>query len=67
MPEVAGDAALLVNPDDVSSISNAMSMLARDAELRSELSAKGILRATKFSWEEAADQFWKSIEKTVSR
>jgi glycosyltransferase involved in cell wall biosynthesis len=67
MPEVAGDAALLVDADSVSSIASAMKRIAEDDPLRKQLSLKGIKRAEKFSWNESAAMFWKSIEKTVSQ
>jgi glycosyltransferase involved in cell wall biosynthesis len=67
MPEVAGDAAILVHPDSVTSITEAMKNIAEDDSLRKDLSLKGIKRAEKFSWDESAALFWKSIEKTVSQ
>jgi glycosyltransferase involved in cell wall biosynthesis len=51
MPEVAGDAALLVDPRSVEQISAAMENIARDASLRQQLREKGRMRATNFSWE----------------
>jgi glycosyltransferase involved in cell wall biosynthesis len=66
MPEVAGDAALLVDPASVNSISDAMLKLVKDESLRHELSVKGKARAKNFSWDRSAELFWKSIEKTVS-
>jgi glycosyltransferase involved in cell wall biosynthesis len=67
MPEVAGDAGILVDPDSVSSIAEAMKRIAEDDSLRNDLSLRGIKRAEKFSWDESASLFWKSIEKTVSQ
>jgi len=66
MPEVAGDAALLVNPDSVESICEAMKKIASDPALRKGLSSKGIERANTFSWDQSSQRFWSSIEKTVS-
>ena len=51
LPEVAGDAAILINPYNTAEITDAMQMLATDVELRSQLSIKGIARANQFSWE----------------
>ena len=51
LPEVAGDAALLVNPHNETEISQAMLQLADSAQLRSHLSELGLKRATQFSWE----------------
>ncbi|HEY9798907.1 MAG TPA: glycosyltransferase family 1 protein [Leptolyngbyaceae cyanobacterium] len=51
LPEVAGDAAILINPYNTAEITDAMQQLANDTELRSQLSIKGIARANQFSWE----------------
>ena len=63
MPEVSGDAALLVNPLKIEEISNAMYRLDQDTNLRTLLSAKGQIRAEKFGWNSTANALWKSIEK----
>ena len=54
LPEVAGDAALLVDPEDVDEIAQAMLRLSRDEKLRAELVAKGHENVKRFSWEKAA-------------
>jgi len=51
LPEVAGDAAILVNPYNTGEITEAMQALATDSELRSHFSTQGIMRANQFSWE----------------
>ncbi|MBU7583461.1 MAG: glycosyltransferase family 4 protein [Nostoc sp. TH1S01] len=51
LPEVAGDAAILINPYNSVEITAAMQMIATDSELRSQLSQQGIARANLFSWE----------------
>ena len=51
MPEVAGGAALLVNPYSVEEIASAMQELAVDAKVRSHLRELGLARAKQFSWE----------------
>lgn len=50
MPEVAGDAALLVNPYSVGEITAAMQAVATDSELRSNLKTASLARADRFSW-----------------
>ncbi|MCQ2272421.1 MAG: glycosyltransferase family 4 protein [Bacteroidales bacterium] len=60
MPEVAGDAALMVDPFDVKSISLAMSDVLV-SEKRSEAIEKGWQRMRLFSWNTAAETIWKSI------
>ncbi len=54
IPEVAGDAAILVNPASVEDLAEAMHRVLADAGLREELSKKGLERSRLFSWEEAA-------------
>lgn len=54
MPEVAGDAAVLVDPAAVDALANAMHHLLTDSVLRATLAAKGLARAREFSWERAA-------------
>jgi len=56
LPEVAGDAALLVDPTSVIDISNALERLMSDQELREELSRKCVIQAAKFSWKRAASE-----------
>jgi glycosyltransferase involved in cell wall biosynthesis len=51
LPEVAGDAAILINPYNTAEITDAMHRLTIDTELRSQLSIKGLARANQFSWE----------------
>lgn len=54
LPEVVGDAALLVDPGDPEEMAVAMQRLLNDDELHAELRAKGLQRARVFSWERAA-------------
>jgi glycosyltransferase involved in cell wall biosynthesis len=51
MPEIAGDAALLVDPYDADEIARAITTVVNDADLRAELSLRGKLQAAKFSVE----------------
>jgi glycosyltransferase involved in cell wall biosynthesis len=50
MPEVAGDAALLVDPTSVEQIAAAMEQIVSDTSLRRQLREKGLARAAQFSW-----------------
>jgi len=54
IPEIAGDAALYVNPFDTSAISEKMFQLEQDQRLRTELIEKGLKRGELFSWDESA-------------
>lgn len=56
LPEVVGDAALLVDPFDVDALGAAMNRLISDSELRAELTTKGLERAKLFDWRETARQ-----------
>ncbi len=63
MPEVAGDAALLINPNEPSELKQAMHKIHRDEVLRKQLIEKGFKQAAKFSWEKAASEFLSLIKK----
>jgi glycosyltransferase involved in cell wall biosynthesis len=54
LPEVAGDAALLVDPREVDSIRQGLERLLRDEELRRTLARAGAERAATFTWERTA-------------
>jgi glycosyltransferase involved in cell wall biosynthesis len=56
MPEIAGDAALYVDPYDHEEIAAAMERLFSDQPLRQQLAATGSARALSFSWDRAARQ-----------
>lgn len=56
MPEIAGNAALLVDPVSKDSIAEAIRMLAMDSIGRKEFSEKGLKRASEFSWLKAAGE-----------
>jgi len=54
LPEVAGDAALLVTPGDVNELTGALERVLSDDQLRAEMVAKGLARARQFSWRTTA-------------
>jgi glycosyltransferase involved in cell wall biosynthesis len=54
LPELAEDAALLVDPLDVAAIADGLQKLAEDAALRDDLRGRGRAQAAKFTWERAA-------------
>jgi glycosyltransferase involved in cell wall biosynthesis len=56
LPEVAGDAALTVNPTQVGEIADAMAQLLSDATLRRRLRQAGIERASAFTWTRTAQR-----------
>ncbi|MEQ1733035.1 MAG: glycosyltransferase, partial [Bacteroidia bacterium] len=65
MPEVAGDAALLINPFNVHEIVDAMLSVYNNAELRTQLIHKGTTQLHNFSWQQSANLLWQSIEKCM--
>jgi glycosyltransferase involved in cell wall biosynthesis len=67
MPEVAGDAAILVDPFRVEEITQAMVQLHSGETLRNDLIAKGSSRSSLYNWDDSADKFWRVIEQTVNR
>lgn len=66
MPEVAGDAALLVDPFSVEEISTAMEEISTNESLRQELIKKGNIQKQKFSWDKTAEKLWLCIEKVIN-
>ncbi len=65
MPEVAGEAALLVDPYNTEEIASAMQNIAQKDDLRKKLIEKGRKQRMKFSWDKTAEKFWLSIEKCL--
>lgn len=55
LPEVVGDAALLINPFSIDDISKALSEIMNNTELRLDLKNKGIVQSKKFSWEKSSE------------
>jgi glycosyltransferase involved in cell wall biosynthesis len=66
MPEIAGDAALLVDPFSVDEIARGMTDVLKYEALRQGLIEKGRVRKNNFSWDKTAALTWNAIEKTVN-
>lgn len=66
MPEVAGDAALLVNPTDIDALAKALSQTATDEPLRQSLIARGRQQRSRFSWDITAQRLWNSMLATIN-
>lgn len=66
MPEVSGDAALIVDPFNVNEIAGAMQQIESDAELRKTLGTKGIARAEAFSWEKTTEKIWNGLKRIAT-
>jgi glycosyltransferase involved in cell wall biosynthesis len=56
LPEVAGDAAILVPPQDVEALAEAIEDVVENRTIAEELRRKGLIRASQFSWERTAEQ-----------
>lgn len=66
MPEVAGDAALLVDPFNIDSIADAMIQML-DGNVRNTLIEKGRVRRDDFSWDKAAEGWWSVINESAAK
>lgn len=66
LPEVAGDAALLVDPLDTHALACALNRILTDGALRDELRDKGLARSRRFTWEKTAKDtlsvLWQAAE-----
>lgn len=67
LPEVVGDAAVLMDPFSVRSLTEAMQKILRDSALRSELRGKGFKRAKQFRWQEAAAKTLRVYREVANR
>lgn len=66
LPEVAGDGALCVDPEDTDAIADAMARLHDDEVLRASLGRKGLARAAEFSWSRTAALTIAAYEQTLA-
>lgn len=67
IPEVAGDAAIYVDPFSIESISGGMSRIASDTNLRDQLIQNAAKQSQKFSWDKTANEFYNCITKVLNR
>lgn len=65
LPEVVGDAAVLVDPYDVDSIAEGIRRVVEDSALRETLRRKGLERARQFSWDRTAELTWKVLQEAA--
>lgn len=65
LPEVAGDAALLVDPFSVDAIADGLGRLLSDTDLRAGLMERGLDRASQFTWRRAAEQTWRVYQQVL--
>lgn len=67
LPEVAGNAALLVDPRDTEALAEAMKRLAQDVVLRQELVRLGKERVREFNWDKTTHQTWDLYQRLLGR
>jgi glycosyltransferase involved in cell wall biosynthesis len=67
MPEVAGDAAILVDPFSIDSISEGMIKLYKETGLGAELIARANVQKQKFSWQNTSRLLWQSVLEVIAR
>ena len=67
MPEVAGDAALLVDPSDPADIADKMHLMYKDEHLRGKLIANAAEQVKKFDWDSSARKLWDCMMKCVEK
>lgn len=67
LPEVAGDAALIVDPLDIQAIAAAILRIAQDASLRRSLRERGLARAQGFTWTASAERHAEVYEDLVTQ
>ena len=65
MPEIASDAAILVNPNDINEIADAMNKIFSDKNFALSLIEKGKKRKLSFTWDRTAENVWTSIMNTL--
>jgi glycosyltransferase involved in cell wall biosynthesis len=65
LPEVVGDAAVTVDPEDVDAIALGMCRIATDAELRARLIEAGLARAVKLTWDKTARETLAAYRRTL--
>lgn len=65
LPEIAGEAAIQVDPFSIDSISNGLKLLDSNLELQNELRQKGLIRCNEFSWDNSAEICWNVIKSAL--
>ena len=65
LPEVAGDAAILVDPENTAAMASALQDLTENEDLRRNLSERGICRARSFTWKNAVRETWQVYQELL--
>ncbi|MBU3956778.1 glycosyltransferase family 4 protein [Patescibacteria group bacterium] len=67
LPEIAGKAAVFVDPYDINDIANGLTVVIEDEDLREDLIEKGLKQAKKFSWEKVANETYKVYQEIITK
>jgi glycosyltransferase involved in cell wall biosynthesis len=67
LPEITGDAAMLIDPRSKTALTGAMQTLLGSVDLQRQMRERGIRRAVKFRWETCAQQSWEFFAKAAER
>ena len=67
LPEVLGDAGIVVEPTDIAALAAALSQVLCQPQLQTELRAKAIQRAAQFTWQRTAQQTFESYRRVLQR
>jgi len=65
LPELVGDAGLVVPADNPEAWRKALEKVIGDSDLAADLKRRGILRAAQFSWSRSADLTWRSVDRAI--
>lgn len=65
LPEVVGDAGLIVAADDPEAWRRALEKVVGDTDFAADLKRRGILRAARFSWPRTAGLTWRSVDRAI--
>lgn len=66
LPEIVGDSAILVDPENAKSMADGIKKVLTDEKIRSDLVKKGLINVKRFSWQKCADQTITALGKIVS-
>ncbi len=67
LPEVAGDAAILVDPHSVVELRSSIERLLLSPDLRARLGSNGRIRAARFRWDACGKASWRFFERVFGR
>ena len=65
LPEIGGEAAVYVNPSDISSIADSMKKIIEDHAFKSSLKLLSVKNSMRFTWEKSAENLRNTIEKSL--